>query len=326
MTAELIPYAQKKPSSFPAASALPRIVEDAGQPAITAWKDFFDGKLANANTRTAYTRAVKQFLDWCGREGLDLVHIRAGDVGRYLREHPGSLSTKKQHLSGLRRFFNILVERHIILMNPAAVAETERYQAIEGKTPEITIPQARHLMASIETDSVVGLRDRSIIATLIYTAARSGAVARLQVDHFYDLGDQYCLRFREKGGKSRDIPVRHNLEGYIREYIEAAGLDAAPKGTPLFRTVVRKEKRLTQNGMTGFDIYRMVTRRIKKAGLPEQLTPHSFRVTTATDLLDQGIPLEDVQYLLGHADPRTTRLYDRRDKRITRNIVERISV
>jgi site-specific recombinase XerD len=70
----------------------------------------------------------------------------------------------------------------------------------------------------------------------------------------------------------------------------------------------------------------MVTRRIKKAGLPEQLTPHSFRVTTATDLLDQGIPLEDVQYLLGHADPRTTRLYDRREKRVTRNIVERISV
>jgi site-specific recombinase XerD len=70
----------------------------------------------------------------------------------------------------------------------------------------------------------------------------------------------------------------------------------------------------------------MVKRRVRQAGLPEHLTAHSFRVTTITDLLEQGVPLEDVQHLAGHADPRTTRLYDRRQKRVTRNIVERISV
>ena len=52
----------------------------------------------------------------------------------------------------------------------------------------------------------------------------------------------------------------------------------------------------------------------------------SFRVATITDLLEQGVPLEDVQQQVGHADPRTTRLYDRRQRRITRNIVERISI
>ncbi len=255
-----------------------------------------------------------------------MVGIRAGDIGRYLRDHTGSLSTKKQHLSALRRFFNLFVERHIVVINPAAVAETERYQVIEGKTPEITIELARRLLSSIETDTVVGLRDRTITATLIYTAARAGAEGKLKIEHFYHTGDQYCLRFTEKGGKSRDIPVRHNLEAYIKEYIQEAGLEGAARNAPLLRTAVRKEKRLTDNGMSDFDIYRMVSRRMKKAGLPSQLTPHSFRVTTATDLLDQGIPLEDVQYLLGHADPRTTRLYDRREKRVTRNIVERISV
>jgi len=70
----------------------------------------------------------------------------------------------------------------------------------------------------------------------------------------------------------------------------------------------------------------MMKRRLKDAGMSEALSPHSFRVTTITDLLEQGIPLEDVQRLAGHADPRTTRLYDRRDKKITRNIVERISI
>jgi integrase/recombinase XerD len=70
----------------------------------------------------------------------------------------------------------------------------------------------------------------------------------------------------------------------------------------------------------------MVKRRLKDAGLPMHFSPHSFRVTTVTDLLAQGVPLEDVQFLAGHADPRTTRLYDRRQRRVTRNIVERISV
>jgi site-specific recombinase XerD len=78
--------------------------------------------------------------------------------------------------------------------------------------------------------------------------------------------------------------------------------------------------------MTADDIGRMVKRRMRDANLPDRLSPHSFRVTTITDLLAQGVALEDVQHLAGHSDPRTTRLYDRRQRRVTRNIVERISI
>ena len=78
--------------------------------------------------------------------------------------------------------------------------------------------------------------------------------------------------------------------------------------------------------MDGVQVAKMMKRRLRDASLPSRLSPHSFRVTTITDLLEQGVPLEDVQRLAGHADPRTTRLYDRRQKKITRNIVERISI
>jgi integrase/recombinase XerD len=61
-------------------------------------------------------------------------------------------------------------------------------------------------------------------------------------------------------------------------------------------------------------------------GLPTRLSPHSFRVAAVTDLLKQGVALEDIQYLTGRADPKTTRLYDRRQRQVTRNIVERISI
>ena len=71
---------------------------------------------------------------------------------------------------------------------------------------------------------------------------------------------------------------------------------------------------------------RMVKRRMKDAKLSSRYSPHSFRVTAITDLLNQGVSLGEVQNLAGHADPRTTRLYDRRERRVTQNLVERISV
>ena len=94
----------------------------------------------------------------------------------------------------------------------------------------------------------------------------------------------------------------------------------------LTRTAYLETGRLTRNAMHIVEAYRMVKRRLKGAGLPSRLSPHSFRVTTITDLLEQGGPLEDLQHLAGHAGSRTTRLYDRRQQRITRNIVERISI
>src|SRR5215831_13222138 len=240
-------------------------------------------------------------------------------------------------MAALRHFFDGLVTRHAIILNPAHSVRGERYQVVEGKTPEVTVKGARDLLAAIKMvdesrqpelaqSRVVRLRDRAIIGILIYTASRAGAVAKLRCGNFYDAGDQWMLHFDEKGGKSREIPVRHDLEGMIHDYIRAAGLSSAPKDAPLFRTTVRKEKRLTENAMHVNDICRMVKRRMKDADLSGRLSPHSFRVTTITDLLEQGVPLEDVQRLAGHADPRTTRLYDRRDKKITRNIVERISI
>ena len=87
-----------------------------------------------------------------------------------------------------------------------------------------------------------------------------------------------------------------------------------------------KTNKFTDNGVKAKDVLRTAKRRFKDAGLPPNLTCHTFRATTITDLLDQGINPDDVQHLLGHADPRTTKLYDRTKREVTRNIVERISI
>jgi len=324
---DLVPAGPKLPSSFP--SQLPLILSRAGSAAVFATEEFFYGRLRNANTRAAYLIAVRRFLKWAEGRGLELQTITPKDVGQYmdgLKDENTSMATRKQHLAALRHYFDGLVTRHAILLNPALSVRGERYEVVEGKTPEITVDGARTLLKSIGTDTAVELRDRAIVAILIYTAARAGAVASLKRGSFYHAGDQRMLHFDEKNGKSREIPVRHDLENIIALYISAAGLTTARKDTPLFRTAYRKTGQLTKTPVHVIDICRMVKRRLKDAGLSVRLSPHSFRVTTITDLLEQGVALEDVQRLAGHADPRTTRLYDRRDKKITRNIVERISI
>jgi integrase/recombinase XerD len=173
---------------------------------------------------------------------------------------------------------------------------------------------------------VVGLRDRAIVAILIYTAARIGAVAELRHKDFEHYDSQYTLRFAEKDGKAREIRVRQELEGYILAWLDAAGQQNTPGDSPLFRTTVRRTKQFTDRGMSTGDMGRVVKRRLKDARLPPRLSPNLFRVTAITDLLSQGIPLEDAQQLAGHADPQTTRLYDRRQKKVTRNVMEQISV
>jgi site-specific recombinase XerD len=305
---------------------LPQLIATGNGAARFAYEEFVFGTIRNEHTRVAYIHAIRQFLSWSARRKLALHQIAPKDVGQYISEHDGAPATKKQHLAAIRHLFDVLVIRHAVILNPAASVRGERYQVIEGKTPELGVAQANQLLGSIKTDTVVGLRDRAVIATLVYTAARVGAVAKLKRGNFKYSGTQWTLRFTDKGGKSREIPVRYDLEQYVLAYLDTAGLRDAPPRSPLFRSTVRREKRLTDRPMSGQDMCRMFKRRLKDAELPEHFSPHGVRSTVATDLLDQGVPLEDVQYLLGHADPRTTGLYDRRAKRVTRNIVERISV
>lgn len=304
----------------------PTLVESAGGAAKFAWEEFVYGRLRNPGTRRAYCHAVQRFLAWCRAHGVDLVRIAPAHVGRYLDEQSYAPATKKLHLAAIRHLFDELVVRHVVVLNPAAAVRGERLQIVEGKTPEISVKQCRRLLSAIDCSNVVGLRDRAIIAVMIYTAARVGAVSRLRRGDFYDIGDQYCLRLTEKGTKHREIPVRHDLRGFLLQYLAAGQLDYSDRASPLFRTTRRRTKQLTMNCMTAADMSRMVKRRLRDAGLPSQFSPHSFRVTTITDLLSQGVPLEDVQLLAGHSDPRTTRLYDRRHRQVTRNIVERISI
>ena len=229
MRGELVPVSGKSGGVSGERPAPPAIVTETGKAAAFAYAEFFGAAIESPHTYRAYRHAVDRFLAWCAARGVTLPQIHPALLGEYLRKLSGSKPTKKLHLSALRRFFDQLVFRHVIMLNPAASVRAPKHSVVEGKTPALSVEQARRLLASIDTTHVVGLRDRAIIATLIYTAARVGAVAKLRLQDYYADGNQWWFRFDEKGGKARTIPARHDVEGYIEAYVQR-GRDGDGRG------------------------------------------------------------------------------------------------
>jgi integrase/recombinase XerD len=128
---------------LPIRETFPAILATLGPSARFAWDEFFYAQVRNPHTRKAYQHAVKRFLAWMEEQQRDLRDVDPGLVGSYFDQHPGSTPTKKVDLAALRAFFNVLVNRHVLLINPAATVRGERYQVVEGKTPENTAVQAR---------------------------------------------------------------------------------------------------------------------------------------------------------------------------------------
>ena len=166
--------------------------------------------------------------------------------------------------------------------------------------------EARTLLDSIDVSTVIGLRDRALIALLIYSFARISAALQMDVDDYYPQGKRWWVRLHEKGGKQREMPAHHLLEQYLDAYVAAAGI-TAEKNTPLFRTLGgRGRKQLTPDRMTRQDARRMIVRRAKKAGLLTRLGCHSFRATGITVYLLNGGLLEFAQQMAAHESARTT--------------------
>ena len=298
----------------------------AGKAACFAADEFFRARISNPHTRIAYARHVSRFLNWCEDQDLELHQVTPGLAGRFLERAPRRRAHQEPGPRRAAAFFRCPRRPARCRAESLSAVRGMRHPFGEGRTPEVTVAQARQLLASIKTDRVFGLRDRAVLGTLIYTGARVGAISRLRIQDLRDNGNHRSLQFSEKGGKSREIPVRHDLDEWIAAYLEGAGLTDAPQSSPLFRAGERRSSLLTDRAMSPPAVQQMLKRRMATAGLPKILSSHSFRVLVVTDLLSQNVPLEDVQYLAGHAHPRTTQVYDRRRRRVSRNLVERISV
>jgi site-specific recombinase XerD len=194
----------------------------------------------------------------------------------------------------------------------------------EGSTPALTKDEVRALFLRIEKEnSIVALRDRALIGTMLYTFGRVGAVVKMRVKDYApaDSGKR-VLHLREKGGKRHRVPAHHKVREYMDEYISACNIEDE-KDEPLFRAVNRS-KELTERPLNRRRAWEMVKRRARQAGIAKDISPHSMRATGITSFLENGGELEAAQRIAAHSDSRTTKLYDRRNQRIAQGEIERI--
>lgn len=333
-------------------AVFPTFFKDSPRHAGQRLADFFAANIRNPNTRAAYLQAVVQFLEWSERHRLTLREMTPFRVAAYvehLRNRPDqdisrerqsprgrtfemvsrrtalAAPSVKQHLAAIRMLFDWLVVGQVIPMNPAGSVRGPKHVVKRGKTPVLTAEEARQLLDSIDTSTVVGLRDRAIIGIMVYSFARVSAVCGMKVEDFYQIGRRTWIRLHEKGGKFHEVPAHHNAADYVEAYVKVAGIGDDPKG-PLFRTTRGRTGTLTANRISRFDVFRMILRRALAAGLSDRVCCHTFRATGITAYLSNGGTIEKAQQIAAHESPRTTKLYDRTNDEMTLDEIERILI
>src|SRR5438067_8012768 len=203
---------------------VPAFIAGGGERAGYAFIDFFTARIRNRNTRAAYAIAVRSFCAWCDAKGLTLGTLRTHHVAAYIEFLGRAYSppSVKQHLASIRMLFDWLIVRQVVEVNPAAAVRGPKHVVKKGKTPVLDADEARQLLDSIDVSTPVGLRDRALIALLIYTFARVSAATGMNVGDYYPQGKRWWVRLHEKGGKQHEMPAHHLLETYMDEYLVGA--------------------------------------------------------------------------------------------------------
>jgi site-specific recombinase XerD len=265
------------------------------------------------HTRAAYRRDVHGWLAWC--DGRDLDPLRASflHVNAYARDlestvdgrtgRPLTPATVARKLSGLSSWYGFMVKLGAVTGNPVAAADRPQVARDHSATVGLTTDEVDRLLAAAEDGTgPTAVRNRAVLAFLADLGLRVGEVVALDTgDIGYERGHR-SVRFVGKGGKPRRRALTPGTAAALDAYLTERG--AGPG--PLF--VTASGARLDRHA-----VFRLVRRVARMAGIAawERLSPHSLRHAFATTARDEGVPLEDVQDAMGHADPRTTRRYDR---------------
>lgn len=265
----------------------------------------------SAHTRAAYQRDVADFAAWCARVGVDVVAVRRPHVDAYAAGlaqvvnprtgRPPAPASVARRLAALSSWYGYLVDCGVAAHNPVLRVRRPRVDRDHTATVGLSVPEAVALLRAAGRDPVLGPGCAAALAGfLVELGARVSEVCALDVE---DLGHERghrTVRLRMKGGKTRTRAVPPGLSATLDGYLAGRGTG------PVFQTGAGG--RLDRH-----TVYRFVRRAARAAGIPaaDRITPHSLRHAWATVARERGASLEERQYALGHADPRTTQRYDR---------------
>jgi site-specific recombinase XerC len=155
---------------------------------------------------------VANFLAWCEDHGvLSIAAIQPSHVAAWVegqtREH--SAPTVKQQLAALRHLFDWLVVGQVVPLNPAASVREPAHSVRKGKAPVLDPAEARALLDSIDISTPIGLRDRALIALMVFSFARIGAALAIRVEDVFVQNRRLWVGLRENGSKRHEMPCHH---------------------------------------------------------------------------------------------------------------------
>lgn len=315
-------------------AAWPVAIANAPTAAHYAILQFFAAEISNLNTRRTYLRGAEDFFAFAATraggdrlESITSLHIASWLAA--LKARGLSAPTVKNRLAGLRMLFQALVRERILVVNPAEVVKGPKHSAQKDKTPVLTGEETLQLLNSIDTGTLIGLRDRALIGCMAYSFGRIGAVLALKVGDIFHQKRRLWLRLHEKGRKRLEIPCHHQFENYLVEWLDRSGLKDQVQSHVFqafsrYGTRANGARSLAGRPLSQGMAYELVQRRACAAGIKTSVCNHTFRATGITAYLENGGTIERAAVMAGHASIRTTQVYDRRADAVTLEEVEKI--
>jgi site-specific recombinase XerD len=278
--------------------------------------------LTNPKTRRAYKNDVEEFAGFTGLRGVaELRGVTRAHVIAWrkdLEQRALAASSIRRKLSALSALFDYLCEHNAVAGNPVDGVKRPMANGNEGSTPALGDAQVRKLLSAPPEDTLKGVRDRAILATLLYHGMRREELCRLRVRDIQSRQGVLHFRIKGKRDKVRFVPVHVAAQRLIEQYLALAG-HAIDISGPVFRPVTNNRTGKLDRPLDPASVYRNI---VVKYGLETGISAevnglcvHSLRATAATNALSHEADIAKVQEWLGHANVSTTRLYDRRKTR-----------
>ena len=234
---------------------------------------------------------------------------------KYLFKSESSTYSQARIVSGLKSFFNYLLLEEKIDINPMELIDAPK---LVRKLPEtLSIQEIEIIIDAIDLDSKEGMRNKAILETLYSCGLRVSELVNLKVQNlFLDIG---FIKVLGKGMKERLVPIGTKaaecISLYMKEYRTNINISEGFEG---YLFINRRGKNLTRNM-----IFIIVKDLVKKAGLNKNISPHTFRHSFATHLIEGGADLRAVQEMLGHESITTTEIYTHLNKNYLKEVVNK---
>jgi integrase/recombinase XerD len=275
-------------------------------------------KSLSANTIEAYRRDIDKLFQYLeiAQKSSSVQEISKSDLQNFLHYlQPFALSPYSQAriLSGVKSFFKYLVYEEIIKKNPAELLEAPR---LGRKLPEVlAFEEIEILLNSIDLSTEDGFRSRTMIEVLYSSGLRVSELVNLKLSDIYF--DIECLKILGKGNKERLVPIGKEAQSYLKTFINE------------YRTLISIKKSnenyvfLNKRGskMSRVWVFLFIQKISLSSGIQKKISPHTFRHSFATHLVEGGADLRAVQQMLGHESITTTEIYTHIDRHYLQQII-----